>query len=206
MEILYEDKHIVVAIKPVGILSQADSGGKESMVSVLSDMCKSNIYPLHRLDRDVSGVMVYAKTKFAAQKLSTDIAEKRFLKVYVATVHGVPKEQSGTMQDLLFHDSRKNKTYVVKRERKGVKEALLEYTVIKTVQNEDGARTTARVVLHTGRTHQIRVQFASRGMSLVGDRKYGARDDAESIALYSHEIGFYHPETNEYLSFVYNNG
>lgn len=206
MEILYEDKHIVVAIKPVGILSQADSGGKESMVSVLSDMCKSNIYPLHRLDRDVSGVMVYAKTKFAAQKLSADIAEKRFLKVYVATVHGVPKEQSGTMQDLLFHDSRKNKTYVVKRERKGVKKALLEYTVIKTVQNEDVTLTTARVVLHTGRTHQIRVQFASRGMSLVGDRKYGARDDAESIALYSHEIGFYHPETNEYLSFVYNNG
>lgn len=206
MEILYEDKHIVVAIKPLGILSQADSGGKESMVSVLSDMCKSNIYPLHRLDRDVSGVMVYAKTKFAAQKLSADIAEKRFLKVYVATVHGVPKEQSGTMQDLLFHDSRKNKTYVVKRERKGVKEALLEYTVIKTVQNEDVTLTTARVVLHTGRTHQIRVQFASRGMSLVGDRKYGARDDAESIALYSHEIGFYHPETNEYLSFVYNNG
>ena len=132
MEILYEDKHIVVAIKPVGILSQADSGGRESMVSVLSEICQSDIYPLHRLDRDVSGVMVYAKTKLAAQKLSADIAKKRFLKMYVATVHGVPTEPSGTMQDLLFHDSRKNKTYVVKRERRGVKSALLEYSVVKT--------------------------------------------------------------------------
>ena len=203
MEILYEDKHIVVAIKPVGILSQADSGGRESMVSVLSEICQSDIYPLHRLDRDVSGVMVYAKTKLAAQKLSADIAKKRFLKMYVATVHGVPTEPSGTMQDLLFHDSRKNKTYVVKRERRGVKSALLEYSVVKTEQGENGELTTVRVVLHTGRTHQIRVQFASRGMALVGDRKYGARDNAEGIALYSHKIGFYHPETDEYLTFEY---
>ena len=203
MEILYEDKHIVVAIKPVGILSQADSGGKESMVSVLSDMCQSDIYPLHRLDRDVSGVMVYAKTRFAAQRLSADIAKKRFLKVYIATVHGVPTEPSGTMQDLLFHDSKKNKTYVVKRERKGVKAALLEYTKEKTVQGEIGELTTVRVVLQTGRTHQIRVQFASRGMPLVGDRKYGAHDGAQHIALYSHKIGFYHPESDEYLTFEY---
>ena len=203
MKILYEDKHIAVAIKPVGILSQTDSGDRESMVSILSEQCQSDIYPLHRLDRDVSGVMVYAKTRFAAKKLSTDIADKRFLKVYIATVHGVPEEQSGKMQDLLFHDSRKNKTYVVKRERKGVKAASLEYTVLDTVQKKDGALTTVKVVLHTGRTHQIRVQFASRGMSLVGDRKYGARDDAKCIALYSHKIGFYHPETNEYLTFEY---
>ena len=192
MEVLYSDEHIVVCIKPVGILSQADSLGSESMITLLSKMYGCEIYPLHRLDKGVSGVMVYAKTKFAAAKLSQDIAEHRFKKEYLAVVHGVP-ENNGEMVDLLFKDSRKNKSFVVDRKRKGVKEASLQYKLIKT----DGQNSLVEILLHTGRTHQIRVQFAFRKMSLLGDKKYGADDDYNNIALFSYRISFNHPKTNE---------
>ncbi len=196
MEVLYSDEHIVVCIKPVGILSQADSLGSESMITLLSKMYGCEIYPLHRLDKGVSGVMVYAKTKFAAAKLSQDIAEHRFKKEYLAVVHGVP-ENSGEMVDLLFKDSRKNKSFVVDRKRKGVKEASLQYKLIKT----DGQNSLVEILLHTGRTHQIRVQFAFRKMSLLGDKKYGADDDYNNIALFSYRISFNHPKTNEQITF-----
>lgn len=197
MEILYNDPHIVVCIKPVGILSQADSSGGESMISLLSDMYGCEIYPLHRLDKGVFGVMVYAKTKQAAATLSRNIAEHNFKKEYLAVVQGLPDEK-GEMVDLLFKDSKKNKSFVVKRARKGVKEAKLEYTRLKT----DGQKSLVRVLLHTGRTHQIRVQFSSRKMSLLGDKKYGSTADYENIALMSYRLTFNHPKTKEIMVFT----
>lgn len=200
MEILYSDDYIVVCIKPVGILSQADSNGQKSMITELSALYGCEIYPLHRLDKGVSGVMVYAKTKFAASELSRDIAEHRFKKEYLAVVKGEPDE-SGEMVDLLFKDSRKNKSYVVKRMRKGVKEAKLEYTLLKT----DGQKSLVRVLLHTGRTHQIRVQFSSRKMPLLGDKKYGGSTDFEDIALLSYRLTFKHPKTKQEMVYTANN-
>ena len=196
MEILYSDEHIVVCIKPVGILSQADSSGGESMITELSKMYGCDIYPLHRLDKGVSGVMVYAKTKFAAAKLSCDIAEHRFKKEYLAVVHGII-DGSGEMVDLLFKDSRKNKSFVVKSMRKGVKEARLSYEALKTNEN----CSLVRVLLHTGRTHQIRVQFASRKMPLLGDKKYGGDNKYENFALLSYCLTFKNPKTKQQMVF-----
>ena len=196
MQVLYSDNYIVVCVKPIGILSQADSSGGESMVSLLSNMYNCEIYPLHRLDKGVSGVMVFAKTKFAAAELSRDIAEHKLKKEYLAIINGLPDER-GEMVDLLFKDSRKNKSFVVNRSRKGVKEAKLSYWRIKT----DGQKSLVRVLLHTGRTHQIRVQFASRKMPLLGDRKYGGNTDYENIALLSYRLTFNHPKTKEEMVF-----
>lgn len=201
MKILFEDKDIIVCIKPVGILSQADSGGGDSMISRLSSYTGNVVYPLHRLDKEVGGVMVFAKTKKAASVLSRAIANKNFKKEYIACVHGEPTETKGEMRDLLFKDTRKNKSFVVKRERKGVKEALLEYEVIKTFKREDESYSVVKILLHTGRTHQIRVQFASRKMPLAGDKKYGAKDVFKNIALWSFCIGFNHPESGETMKF-----
>ena len=196
MEILFEDRDVLVCIKPQGIVSQSDASS-ESMISLLEAHTGETVYPLHRLDREVGGVMVYAKSHFAAATLSKDIAEHNFKKEYMALVHGKPEADKGEMRDLLFKDSRKNKSYVVKRIRKGVKEALLEYEVLNS---KDGL-SLVRVLLHTGRTHQIRVQFASRKMSLVGDKKYGADDDFKDIGLWSYRISFKHPKTKELLKF-----
>lgn len=201
MKILYSDEHIVVCIKPVGLLSQSDEKDNENMISLLSEMYGCEIYPLHRLDKGVSGVMVYAKTKFAAAKLSRDIAEHSFKKEYLAAVHGVC-DGTGDMCDLLFKDSRKNKSYVVKRMRKGVREARLSYETLKSYSE----KSLVRVHLHTGRTHQIRVQFASRKMPLLGDKKYGAADEYENIGLLSYCITFYHPKTNEEMIFKADEG
>ena len=198
MKILFEDDSIIVCIKPVGIQSQSDSTGKESMITILSEHTGGEIFPLHRLDRDVGGVMVYAKTKFAAAGISKEIQAHNFKKEYLALVHGKPLEQSGEMKDLLFKDSRKNKSFVVDRMRKGVKEALLSYEVITS---ENGF-SVVRVLLHTGRTHQIRVQFASRKMPLAGDRKYGGKDAFNEIGLWSYLISFTHPKTGEKLIFT----
>jgi len=197
MKILFEDKSVVVCVKERGIVSQSDSSGGRSMISELESLCGCTIYPLHRLDKQVGGVMVYAKTKSSAAILSKDIVEHNFIKEYIALVHGRPQELKGEMRDLLFKDSRKNKTFVVKRERRGVKEALLDYEVLES-QN---GYSKVLIKLHTGRTHQIRVQFASRKMPLKGDRKYGAKDDFETIGLWSYRITFNHPESKEMLVF-----
>lgn len=202
MEILFEDENIIVCVKPCGILSQSDSNGAESMISLLEEHTNAMVYPLHRLDKEVGGVMVYAKTKFAAATLSRNIAEHNFKKEYYALIHGTPQSKKGEMHDLLFKDSKKNKSYVVKRERKGVKSASLEYEVVKNCVYNGEALSVVAVKLHTGRTHQIRVQFASRKCPLAGDKKYGANDSFIGIGLWSRCIGFTHPKTKEYIEFV----
>ncbi len=181
-EILYENKDIVFVEKPSGVSSE------EQMVLRLKEQLNSEIYPLHRLDKPVSGVMVYAKTKAAAAKMSRKIAEQTdFIKSYLAICEGALDETEGTMEDLLFKDSKKNKSFVVKRERKGVKKAVLNYKLIKTAEYEGKTFSLVLVELKTGRSHQIRVQFASRKHPLLGDRKYGSKEESP-IGLFSHKI------------------
>ncbi len=196
MEILYEDKELIVVIKERGLLSE-ENPTKPNMVTELKELTKSEIYPVHRLDKDVSGVMVYAKTKTAAAELFKQAGDRTMKKTYLACLHGTPQEKRGELQDLLFFDKSKNKSFVVKKERRGVKKALLNY---KVISQKDG-NAIVEVELLTGRTHQIRVQFASRKMPLFGDRRYGAKDDSKIIALWSKEVSFLHPITKERMSF-----
>ncbi|MBO5868429.1 MAG: RNA pseudouridine synthase, partial [Oscillospiraceae bacterium] len=169
---------IAVCIKPTGLDSEHE------VPELLRQALGGEIFPLHRLDKNVSGVMVYARTKKAAAEFSRLIQDGSFVKEYIALVHGTPPEM-GDWEDLLFKDSRKNKVFVVKRQRAGVKKARLEFTRLS-----QGEQSLVRVRLHTGRTHQIRVQFASRGYPLAGDHKYGARDTLSAPMLYSCCIRF----------------
>lgn len=178
MEILYEDRDMAVCVKPVGLDAQAQ------VPQALQDQLGGAFYAVHRLDLNVGGVMVYARTKAAAAALSKAIAEGAMVKQYVALVHGVPPEE-GDWEDLLFKDSAKNKVFVVKRMRGGVKKARLEYRRLT-----QGETSLVRIRLHTGRSHQIRVQFASRGYPLVGDHKYGSRDGATAPMLFSCSVAF----------------
>ncbi|MBR3948446.1 MAG: RluA family pseudouridine synthase [Clostridia bacterium] len=196
MEILFEDKELIVVIKERGLLSE-ENPAKPNMVTSLRELTKSEIYPVHRLDKDVGGVMVYAKSKKAASELSKQAGDRTMKKTYLAFIHGTPEEKSGMLEDLLFFDKSKNKSFVVKKERRGVKKALLQYEVI----SEKDGNSLVEAELLTGRTHQIRVQFASRKMPLFGDRRYGARDESKIIALWSKEISFVHPETKERMTF-----
>ncbi len=194
--ILHEDRDIVVCVKPVGTLSE-----KGGMPEILAQSCAAKeIYTVHRLDRAVGGVMVYAKTAEAAAKLSAAMGAGDFKKQYQAVVHGRPAEDSGVMRDLLFKDSAKNKSYVVKRMRKGVKEAELEYSVIESRAD----MSLVKITLHTGRSHQIRVQFSSRKMPLVGDVKYGSSRKDCNIALWSASLAFPHPKSGERMCFSAN--
>lgn len=178
MNLLYSDKQIVVCVKPVGLDSE------QEVPAALKETLDGEIFPIHRLDKNVGGVMVYARTKQSAAALSKAVQNGDMVKEYVALVHGTPPRQ-GDWQDYLFRDSRKNKVFVVKRERKGVKLARLEY-----VRLTEDDPSLVQIRLHTGRSHQIRVQFSSRGFPLVGDHKYGSRDDAISPMLYSCRITF----------------
>ena len=175
MELLFSDRDIAVCLKPVGLDSEHD------MPQALSALLGGEFFTLHRLDKNVGGVMVYARNKEAAGKLSQVISQGQMVKEYVAQVHGDVPEQ-GDWEDLLFKDSRRNKVFVVDRERKGVKKARLEFNRLSP--------GLVRIRLHTGRSHQIRVQFASRGFPLVGDHKYGARDSASAPMLYSCSLTF----------------
>ncbi len=178
MEILYSDKEIAVCVKPVGMDSE------QQVPDALKEALGGEIFTLHRLDKNVGGVMVYARSKHAAADLSRCIQNGQMVKEYVALVHGTPPE-SGDWEDLLFKDSRKNKVFVVKRERGGVKKARLEF-----IRLTAGETSLVRIRLHTGRSHQIRVQFSSRGFPLVGDHKYGSRDEATAPFLFSCRIAF----------------
>lgn len=198
LEVLYSDSSVAVIVKPVGVLSEDGAVGESVCPMLREALGVREVYPVHRLDRAVGGVMVYALTKSAAGVLSAAVAENRLEKVYLALVHGVPAEESGTMTDLLYKDVRKNKSYVVTRERKGVKRASLSYETLCIRENV----SLVRVTLHTGRSHQIRVQFASRKLPLLGDGKYGAVDHVKEIALFSHAIAFPHPESGDVMRFL----
>ena len=178
MEILYESRELAVCVKPVGLESQAQ------VPEELKQQLGGEFFPVHRLDQNVGGVMVYARTKGAAAALSRLIQENTMVKEYVAMVHGTP-EETGDWEDLLFKDSSKNKVFVVKRMRGGVKKARLEYRRLT-----QGETSLVRIRLHTGRSHQIRVQFASRKFPLVGDHKYGSKDEAMAPMLFSCCITF----------------
>lgn len=196
MEILFSNSDIIVCIKPAGLPSQET--GTVNAVSLLREITNSEIYPVHRLDTVTSGVMVYAKTKKAAAFLTKEITENRFGKTYLAVVHGEIEPESAVLEDFLFKDSKKNKSFVVKRERKGVKKASLEYKMIET----KNGLSLVKIKLHTGRTHQIRVQFASRQHPVYGDGKYGSPVNKPFIALLSHEITFTDPVTKKPLTFT----
>lgn len=179
MHIIHRDNDIIVLIKPVGMDSERE------VPETIKREIGGEIFTVHRLDKNVGGVMVYARNKQSAASLSRAIQNDEMVKEYVAMVHGNPPE-SDTLEDLLFKDSRKNKVFVVKRERKGVKRAKLEYNVMSI----SGETSLIHIRLHTGRSHQIRVQFASRGYPLVGDHKYGSRDKLSTPMLYSCKLTF----------------
>lgn len=206
-EILYFDSEIAVAVKPAGAVSEgniSESGTFPAMIfaELLERGAQvTNVYPVHRLDRETSGVMVYALTERSAAALSRDVAERRISKKYEALVHGRPDGDCGEFTDLLYHDRQKNKSFAVKKERRGVKDARLEYEVLSYDGEKDLSRVS--VTLHTGRTHQIRVQFASRKMPLFGDRKYGApKEDGNALALSSVYLAFSHPKTKKHMEFL----
>ena len=178
MDILYSDRDLAVCIKPVGLDSEAE------VPAELKKALGGEIFPIHRLDKNVGGVMVFARTKQAAAALSKAVQEGQMIKEYVAMVHGTPPE-TGDWEDFLFKDSRKNKVFAVKKERKGVKYARLEFHRLS-----EGETSLVHIRLHTGRSHQIRVQFSSRGFPLVGDHKYGSRDEKLEPMLFSCRITF----------------
>ena len=200
MEILWEDEEIIVCVKPAGVLSQAGAAGEVSMITCLAEHTGGTVYPVHRLDRETGGVMVYAKTQSAAAALSRQIAAREFEKEYLALVHGKAAPE-GEMRDLLFRDRTKNKSYVVTRARNGVREARLTYRLLREIPGGETPLSLVAVTLYTGRTHQIRVQFAHRQMPLLGDKKYGARDRETGLCLWSYRLCFFHPKTGERLSF-----
>ena len=200
-DILYEDKNFAAVIKKCGVLSQSASGSEneESMVTLLSEQLRCPVYPVHRLDREAEGVMIYAKSKYAAGKLCDLVGRGGFEKQYLIIVHGAPSENSGTYEDLLFKDSKKNKSYVVDGERKGVKRAVLDYDTVRSGEIDGEAVSLIRVRLKTGRTHQIRVQFSSRGMPVLGDSRYGSRYKCD-MCLFSERIAFVSPfDEKEYV-------
>lgn len=188
MQVLFESEELAVCVKPVGVSSQGEDPG--TMPQLLVGQLGGQIFPVHRLDTQTGGIMVYARTQQAAAQLSGCIQKSLLHKEYLAVAEGVPTEKSGTLTDLLFHDRTKNKTYVVSRKRAGVKESVLDYEVLQSVAEEERTYSLVRVRLHTGRTHQIRVQFSSRGLPLLGDGKYGSKDNRCTSALWACRLAF----------------
>ncbi len=193
MNILYQDRELLVCEKPAGLISE--EGGLPTLLR--AELSLPELYCVHRLDRETGGLMVYAKTRRAAAELSAAIAAGKLQKEYLAVVQGQP-EPGGELWDLLYRDAAKNKSYVVKRMRKGVREALLSYRLLDTREG----LSLLRVRLETGRSHQIRVQFASRGFPLAGDRKYGSALRDWDLALWSASLAFPYPVSREMLRFT----
>lgn len=197
MDILYVDDAVVVCIKPARVLSTDEPGGLPELVRLALGDPKADIRTVNRLDRVVSGVMVLARSAAAASELSRQVREDEFQKEYLAVLHGTPAASEGKLTDLLYRDKARRMTMVSPEPGKGVQEAVLDY---RTMESREGL-SLAAVRLHTGRTHQIRVQFASRGLPLVGERKYATLNDPCEIALWSYKIGFVHPLTGKKVQF-----
>lgn len=197
LNLLYQDPHLLLIEKPVGVSSQDADG--DCVPHRLAEQGYS-VKTVHRLDKPTGGVMVYARTDTAAAQLSALVGQHDlFRKEYLAVVQGCPAASKGIFTDLLYHDVRRNKSYTVNRPRKGVREAKLEYSVLETVTIEEGTFSLVHVRLHTGRTHQIRVQFASRKMPLYGDMRYGGIKGA-ALGLWSHRLSFPHPLADDPVS------
>ena len=199
IEILKETARYLVCVKPIGIAAQGTQA--EAMPQLLSEQLGCDIFPVHRLDQTVGGIMVYAKTVQEAARLTQAMGQGQMQKTYLAVLTGCPAEKAGTLEDLLFHDRVKNKTYVVKRMRGGVKQAKLHYEILA---RQDGL-SLVRIRLETGRTHQIRVHMSALGYPLAGDRLYYPAFSDTKIkrqALHSHRLSFSHPVTGEMLTFT----
>ena len=197
MEIIYQDQDIVVCIKPPRVLSTDEPGGLPELLR--QTLCTQDFRTVHRLDRVVSGLMVVARNAAAASELSRQIREDQFEKEYLAVIHGRPEETEGRLYDLLLRDKARKMTFVVPAPGKDVQPASLTYHVL---ESRNGL-SKVRIKLETGRTHQIRVQFASRGLPLVGERKYSELNDPCEIALWSYRLGFTHPKTGEKMEFTH---
>lgn len=196
MELIYQDRDIVVCVKPAGVLSTDEPGGLPELVRQALGDPDANVRTVHRLDRVVSGLMVLARSKKAAAELSRQIREDRFEKEYMAVVHG-QLAREGTFHDLLLRNKEERKTYIVTEPGKDVQEAILDYTLLR----QTDTMSRVRIRLQTGRTHQIRAQFSGRGLPLVGDKKYGHQEDCD-IALWSYRLSFDHPWTGQRLEFI----
>ncbi|MBQ8748517.1 MAG: RluA family pseudouridine synthase [Oscillospiraceae bacterium] len=196
MELIYQDRDMVVCVKPPRVLSTDEPGGMPELVR--QALGTKDIRTVHRLDRVVSGLMVLARNGEAAAELSRQIREDEFQKEYLAVIHGAPEQDSGELRDLLLRDKARKMTMVATELIKGVQEAILTYQVLAKTDT----MSRVRIQLQTGRTHQIRVQFASRGLPLVGERKYSTLEDNCEIALWSYRLAFVHPKTGEPMEFV----
>lgn len=207
LKILFEDNHIIVVEKKPNVPSQADKTEDEDMLTIVKQYIKEkynkpgNVYLglVHRLDRPVGGIMIFAKTSKAASRLSDQVRRKVFRKKYLAVVDGKLEQQEGTLEDYLYKDERLNMSRVVGREKKNAKLAKLEFKVLK--YNEVKNLSLLEVNLHTGRHHQIRVQLSNFGHSIFGDQKYGNRGQGKQIALWAYELTIEHPITKEEMTF-----
>ncbi len=198
MEIVYLDSDILVCVKPARVLSTDEPGGLPELLREALGDPRADIRTVHRLDRVVSGLMVLARNAKAASELSRQIRENEFEKEYLAVVHGTP-EEAATLRDLLGRDKARKMTFVAPEPAKGVQEAVLHYQRLSA----NNGFSKVRIQLETGRTHQIRVQFSSRGFPLVGERKYAERNDPCEIALWSYRLSFTHPMTGEKVEFTH---
>ena len=207
LKVIYEDNHIIVVQKPVNIPSQGDKTGDIDMLTIIKQYLKEkynkpgNVYLglVHRLDRPVGGVMVFAKTSKAAARLSEQVRNKDLKKQYLVIVNGKFEKESGTLKDYLLKDEKSNISKVVKEGTKNSKLAILDYKVIKYAPELN--LSVLKIDLHTGRHHQIRVQLSSRGHSIYGDQKYGTRGRGKQICLWAYELGLIHPISKEKLTF-----
>jgi 23S rRNA pseudouridine1911/1915/1917 synthase len=208
MKVLFEDNQIIVVEKPFNIPSQGDKTGDADMLSMVKDYVKEkynkpgNVYIglVHRLDRPTGGVMVFARTSKAAGRLSDEIRERKIQKSYLAICNGKFDETKGTMKDYLWKDEKKNTSYVVKASKKNAKEAILDYEVLKYDAKEDVS--LVKINLHTGRHHQIRVQFSSRMHALYGDTKYHGKGGNAQLCLWAYKLSLIHPTTKEELTYI----
>ena len=199
VDIIYQDKDIIVVLKPAGVKSTDEPGGVPSLVRQALGDPTANVRTVHRLDQVVSGLMVLARRAKAASELSRQIREGSFEKEYLAVIQGHPDDPAGTFTDLLLRNKAERKTYVVQQPGKDVQEAILDFE--RLAQPDD--ITKVRIVLQTGRTHQIRCQFSSRGLPLVGDKKYGGPEIDGPIALWSHRLAFDHPYSGKRMEFIH---